>query len=334
MERIQLLENWLKEQFPDKPFTLQPASADASFRRYFRVSFEDQTLIAMDAPPQQEDCTPFLQVAEILAATGVHVPKIVAQNLGQGFLLLSDLGNTTFLQALNNQMDSADQLYGDAIGALIKLQLSQQVEGLPGYDEALLLKELNLFPDWYVAKHLRVTITEKQQAVLQSIFTRIIQNNIAQPRVLVHRDFHSRNLMVTSPNPGIIDFQDAVVGPITYDLVSLFKDAYIRWDEERILDWMIRYWEKARKAGLPVSADFAEFYRNFEWMGVQRHIKILGVFARLYYRDGKENYLDDMPLVMEYLRKTCKRYRELHLLLNLLDELNPAESDQKIGYTF
>lgn len=334
MERIRLLENWVKEQFPEKPFTLQPASADASFRRYFRVSFQDQTLIAMDAPPQQEDCTPFIQVAKILAAAGVHVPKIVAKNLDQGFLLLSDLGDTTFLQALNNQMDSADQLYGDAIDALIKLQLSQQVEGLPGYDEALLLKELNLFPDWYVAKHLRVAITEKQQAVLQSIFTRIIQNNIAQPQVLVHRDYHSRNLMVTSPNPGIIDFQDAVMGPITYDLVSLFKDAYIRWDEERILDWMIRYWEKARKAGLPVPTDFAEFYRDFEWMGVQRHIKILGVFTRLYYRDGKENYLNDLPLVMEYLRKTCKRYRELHLLLNLLDELNPAESDQKIGYTF
>jgi len=334
MKRIQLLENWLKEQFPAKPFTLQPASADASFRRYFRVSFKDQTLIAMDAPPQQEDCTPFIQIAEILAATGVHVPKIVAQNLDQGFLLLSDLGDTTFLQALNNQMDSADQLYGDAIDALIKLQMSQQVEDLPGYDEALLLRELNLFPDWYVARHLRVAISEKQQAVLQSIFTRIIQNNLAQPRVLVHRDYHSRNLMVTSPNPGIIDFQDAVVGPITYDLVSLFKDAYIRWDEERILDWMIRYWEKSRKAGLPVSTDFAEFYRDFEWMGVQRHIKILGVFARLYYRDGKENYLNDMPLVMEYLRKTCKRYRELHLLLNLLDELNPTESDQKIGYTF
>jgi len=334
MERIQLLENWLKEQFPAKPFTLQPASADASFRRYFRVSFKDQTLIAMDAPPQQEDCTPFIQVAEILAATGVHVPKIVAQNLDQGFLLLSDLGDTTFLQALNNQMDNADQLYGDAIDALIKLQLSQQVEGLPGYDEALLLRELNLFPDWYIARHLRVDISEKQQAVLQSIFTRIIQNNIAQPQVLVHRDYHSRNLMVTSPNPGIIDFQDAVMGPITYDLVSLFKDAYIRWDEERILDWMIRYWEKARKAGLPVPTDFAEFYRDFEWMGVQRHIKILGVFTRLYYRDGKESYLNDLPLVMEYLRKTCKRYRELHLLLNLLDELNPAESDQKIGYTF
>jgi len=334
MERIQQLENWVKEQFPAKPFTMQPASADASFRRYFRVSFKDQTFIVMDAPPQHEDCRPFLQVVEILAATGVHVPKVLAQNPDQGFLLLSDLGNTTFLQALNNQMDSANQLYGDAIDALIKLQLSQQVEGLPNYDEALLRRELNLFPDWYIAKHLQKDLSEKQQAVLQSIFTRIIQNNLAQPRVLVHRDYHSRNLMVTSPNPGIIDFQDAVVGPITYDLVSLFKDAYIRWDEERILDWMIRYWEKSRKAGLPVTADFAEFYRYFEWMGVQRHLKILGIFARLNYRDGKATYLNDMPLVMEYLRKACKRYRELHLLLNLLDELNPADSGQKIGYTF
>lgn len=334
MERKQLLENWVKEQFPEQPFTLQPASADASFRRYFRVSLDDRTVIVMDAPPQHEDCTPFLHVAEILAATGVHVPKILAQNLDQGFLLLSDLGHTTFLQALNDQAGSADQLYGDAIDALVKLQLSQQVEGLPGYDEALLRRELNLFPDWYIAQHLQKDLSEKQQAVLQSIFTRIIQNNLAQPRILVHRDYHSRNLMVTSPNPGIIDFQDAVVGPITYDLVSLLKDAYIRWDEERILDWTIRYWEKARKAGLPVSADFAEFYRDLEWMGVQRHIKILGIFARLNYRDGKANYLNDMPLVMEYLRKTCQRYRELHLLLNLLDELNPAESDQEIGYTF
>jgi len=334
MERIQLLENWLKEQFPAKPFILKPASADASFRRYFRVFLEEQTFIVMDAPPQHEDCTPFLQVAEILAATGVHVPKILARNQDDGFLLLSDLGNTTFLQALNSQMDMANHLYGDAIDSLVKMQLSQQVEGLPSYDEALLLRELNLFPDWYIARHLQIDLSEKQKTVLHTIFARILQNNLAQPRVLVHRDYHSRNLMVALPNPGIIDFQDAVYGPITYDLVSLFKDAYIRWDEERILDWMIRYWEKARKAGLPVSADFAEFYRDFEWMGVQRHLKVLGIFARLNYRDGKETYLNDMPLVMEYLRKACKRYRELHLLLNLLDELNPADSGQKIGYTF
>lgn len=334
MERIQLLEDWVKEQFPAMPFTMQAASADASFRRYFRISFADQTLIVMDAPPQHEDCKPFLRVTEILAATGVHIPKILARNLEQGFLLLSDLGNKTFLQALNDQRDIANHLYGDAMDALIKMQLSQQAEGLPDYDEALLLRELNLFPDWYIAKHLQKNLSEEQQVVLHTVFTRILQNNLVQPKVLVHRDYHSRNLMVTSPNPGIIDFQDAVHGPITYDLVSLFKDAYIRWDEERILDWIIRYWEKARKAGLPVSTDFAAFYRDFEWMGVQRHLKILGIFARLNYRDGKITYLDDMPLVMEYLRKACKRYRELHLLLNLLDELNPTESDQKIGYTF
>jgi aminoglycoside/choline kinase family phosphotransferase len=289
----------------------------------------------MDAPPQHEDCAPFLRVAEILAASGVHVPEILAQNQDLGFLLLSDLGNTTFLQALNDRIESAHQLYGEAIDALVKMQLSHQADSLPAYDEALLQKELGLFPDWYIAKHLQTGLTEKQQAALRTVFSRIVQNNLAQPKALVHRDYHSRNLMVTSPNPGIIDFQDAVHGPITYDLVSLLKDAYIHWDEERILDWAIRYWEKARKAGLPVSADFAEFYRDFEWMGVQRHLKVLGIFARLNYRDGKAAYLNDMPLVMHYLRKACERYRELDPLLNLLDELHPAESSgQKVGYTF
>ena len=335
MERRQLLEQWLKDQFPARPFTLQPASADASFRRYFRTSFDGQTVIVMDAPPQHEDCAPFLRVAEILAATGVHVPEILAQNLELGFLLLSDLGNTTFLHALNERIERAHELYGEATDALVKMQLAHQADSLPAYDEALLQRELDLFPDWYIAKHLQIDLTEKQQAALRAVFSRILQNNLAQPKVLVHRDYHSRNLMVTSPNPGIIDFQDAVHGPITYDLVSLLKDAYIHWDEERTLDWAIRYWEKARKAGLPVSADFAEFYRDFEWMGVQRHLKVLGIFARLNYRDGKAAYLNDMPLVMHYLRKACERYRELDPLLNLLDELHPAESSgQKVGYTF
>lgn len=334
MERTQLLENWIKDQFPEKVFTLKPASADASFRRYFRVFIDDRTFVVMDAPPQHEDCRPFLQVADILSATGVHVPNILAQNLEHGFLLLSDLGNTTFLQALTSDTARVDQLYADAIDALIQMQLSQRTEGLPDYDETLLLRELNLFPDWYIAKHLGKALSDQQTVMLSTIFARILANNLAQPKVLVHRDYHSRNLMVSTPNPGIIDFQDAVVGPVTYDLVSLFKDAYVYWDEERVLDWVIRYWEKARKAGLPVSADFAEFYRDFEWMGVQRHLKILGIFARLNYRDGKATYLDDMPLVMNYLRKACHRYSEFHLLHNLLDELNPTESDQKIGYTF
>jgi aminoglycoside/choline kinase family phosphotransferase len=335
MDRKQQLEDWVKQQFPGRPLSLQPASADASFRRYFRVSLDDRTFIVMDAPPQQEDCAPFVKVAEILTETGVHVPQILAKNLAMGFLLLSDLGNTTYLQALTAQPEHANSLYAEAADALILMQSSTRAHELPPYDEALLMRELNLFPDWYLAKHLQTALTEKQQADLRGVFTQIVQNNLAQPKVLVHRDYHSRNLMVTAPNPGIIDFQDAVLGPVTYDLVSLFKDAYIRWDEERILDWTIRYWEKSRKAGLPITGDFAEFYRDFEWMGVQRHIKVLGIFARLNYRDGKTAYLNDMPLVMEYLRKTCKRYRELAPLLNLLDELDVAAPAQpKIGYTF
>ncbi|MEK7843893.1 MAG: phosphotransferase, partial [Pseudomonadota bacterium] len=187
---------------------------------------------------------------------------------------------------------------------------------------------------WYVAKHLQAVLSAEQKAELTAVFTRILQNNLAQSRVFVHRDYHSRNLMATLPNPGILDFQDAVYGPITYDLVSLFKDAYIRWDEERVLDWLIRYWEKARKAELPVAADFAEFYRDFEWMGVQRHIKVLGIFARLCHRDGKDGYLRDMPLVMDYLRKVCERYRELGPLLLLLDALTEDKPDATIGYSF
>lgn len=345
MERFRLLENWVKTQFPDKDFTLSPASADASFRRYFRVAFSDGTLIVMDAPPQQEDCATFLHVADLFAAAGVHVPVTVKQDLARGFLLLPDLGSTTYLQALNNHphdaeaaestAHEADRLYRDAIASLLKIQLASRPGVLPDYDEALLLRELNLFPDWYLARHLKVVPRADQKAELEAIFSRIVQNNLAQPRVFVHRDYHSRNLMVTVPNPGIIDFQDAVYGPITYDLVSLFKDAYIRWDEEQILDWLIRYWEQARKLGLPVSADFAVFYRDFEWMGVQRHLKVLGIFARLNYRDGKGDYLAALPLVEDYLRKACERYGELRPLLALLDEWQANGGPQaKVGYTF
>lgn len=335
MERFRLLENWIRTQFPDKPFTLAPASADASFRRYFRVTFSDGTLIAMDAPPPQEDCAPFVHVAGLFAASGAHVPEILAQDLAQGFLLLSDLGSTTYLQALNGDADNTNRLYRDAVAALVKIQLASQANVLPDYDETLLLRELNLFPDWYLGRHLHVVPGATQKAELERIFQRIVQNNLAQPRVFVHRDYHSRNLMVTTPNPGIIDFQDAVYGPITYDLVSLFKDAYINWDEERILDWLIRYWEQARKFGLPVAGDFADFYRDFEWMGVQRHIKVLGIFSRLNYRDGKSDYLAHLPLVEEYLRKACERYRELHPLLTLLDEWTVTKSPEaKVGYTF
>ncbi|MGA8863782.1 MAG: phosphotransferase [Gallionella sp.] len=357
MQRQQQLTKWLHSLFPNEPFTLAPASADASFRRYFRVTLQKHeqndglahrrgqpdmhgvsklvgSFIAMDAPPQREDCRPFLHVARLFEAAGAHVPHLYAQDLEQGFLLLSDLGNTTYLQALaGGEAGMARTLYGDATDALINIQLASRDNELPPYGEALLMREMRLFPEWYIAKHLNVTLDDAQNAKLEAVFARIIANNLAQPRVYVHRDYHSRNLMkLEDSNPGILDFQDAVYGPITYDLASLFKDAYIRWEEADIIDWLVRYWEKARKAGLPVHNDFSEFYRDYEWMGVQRHLKVLGIFARLYHRDGKDGYLKDLPLVMSYLRAACARYIDLKPLLNLLDTLEPQIS--KEGYTF
>ncbi len=330
MERIERMHDWLRVQFPEAGWSVEPASADASFRRYFRVKADGVTHIVMDAPPQQEDCGPFLRVAELFGAAGAHVPRIVAQDVRQGFLLLSDLGHTTYLQALNE--NNADALYLDAIDALIKIQLASRQDVLPLYDETLLMREMRLFPEWYAVKHVQTELSSSQCDMLERTFTLIMLNNLAQPKVYVHRDYHSRNLMVAAPNPGVLDFQDAVYGPITYDLASLFKDAYIKWDEERVLDWCIRYWERAKKAGLPVNADFYEFYRDFEWMGVQRHIKVLGIFARLYHRDGKDGYLGDMPLVMTYLRKACERYNALTPLLRLLDELENKQA--AVGYSF
>jgi N-acetylmuramate 1-kinase len=332
MQRQNQLSEWLHSLYPDERFTLAPASADASFRRYFRATFADgQTRIVMDAPPQHEDCRPFLHVAKLFEDAGTHVPHVYAQDLTQGFLLLSDLGNTTYLQALTAA--NARGLYDDATDALIKIQLASRDNELPPYDKALLLREMRLFPEWYIAKHLKVTLSDAQNAKLETVFARIIANNLAQPRVYVHRDYHTRNLMlVEENNPGILDFQDAVYGPITYDLASLFKDAYIRWEEAEVIDWLVRYWEKARKAGLPVHEDFSVFYRDYEWMAVQRHLKVLGIFARLYHRDGKDGYLKDLPLVMAYLRAACARYIDLKPLLNLLDTLEPQIGRE--GYTF
>lgn len=330
MKRQQQIKAWLQSKFPDNLFDISPASADASFRRYFRATFTDRTLIVMDAPPQQEDCRPFIHVAQLFGAAGVHVPQVLAQDLEQGFLLLTDLGNTTYLQALN--ASNAHELYGAATDALITIQLASREFELPPYDKALLMREMYLFPEWYVAKHLQIMLDEKQNAALETVFQRILQNNLAQPRVFVHRDYHSRNLMVSTPNPGILDFQDAVYGPITYDLASLFKDAYIHWEEAEVLDWLIRYWEKARKSGLPVHSDFSDFFRDYEWMGVQRHLKVLGIFARLYYRDSKNGYLKDLPLVMDYLRRACGRYVDLKPLLHILDTLEKKQP--VVGYTF
>ncbi len=314
------------------PATLRPASSDASFRRYFRVDTVDgNSLIAMDAPPPQEDVKPFIHVADLFGATGVSVPKILAQDVDAGFLLLTDLGNTTYLHQLN--ADTAHKLYMDAIDALILLQTQSRAESLPPYDRALLSREMQLFPDWYINHHLKLTLSAEQSATLDKVFEVLLENNLAQPQVYVHRDYHSRNLMVLPQgNPGIIDFQDAVYGPITYDLVSLLRDAYVQWDEAMVLDWVIRYWERARQAGLPVNADIDTFYRDFEFMGLQRHLKVLGIFSRLAYRDGKQQYLQDIPLVMEYTLKTARRYRELIPLVRLLEKLE--NNAPQVGYTF
>jgi len=346
LHRLEQLHAWLAATLPGQPFDLAPASADASFRRYFRLTFADgsPSCIVMDAPPEQEDVRPWLHVAELFRAAGAHVPEVLAQDLDQGFLLLSDLGSTTYLNALQPpagqapDLHRAAHLYADALGALAAIQCASRPGVLPEYDRALLLRELQLFPEWYIARHKGVTLTDKESATLDAAFEKILAVNLAEPQVFVHRDYHSRNLMLLEPsaglgaNPGIIDFQDAVYGPISYDLVSLFKDAYIRWDEDFILDMLIRYWETARKLGLPVRAEFADFHRDFEWMGVQRHIKVLGIFARLCHRDGKDGYLADMPLVMDYLRRACKRWRELGPLLKLLDRLEPEQT--QVGYTF
>lgn len=334
MNREELLRSWLHQIIPNESINLTTASADASFRRYFRVHMANQNLIAMDAPPPQEDCRPFVHVAEILLQAGLNVPRIIAQDLERGFLLLSDLGDTTYLSRLNE--NTADALYRDASNALITMQLASKKGALPAYDEALLTREMQLFPDWYIAKNLSITLDQADVQVLQTTFAALNQNILAQAPVYVHRDYHSRNLMVCEDdgdqNPGVLDFQDAVYGPITYDLVSLFRDAYIGWEEERVLDWTVRYWQAARQAGLPVSADFADFYRDFEWMGVQRHIKVLGIFARLCHRDGKDGYLKDMPLVMDYLRRACARYIELRPMLRLLDRIE--KNQPQVGYTF
>ena len=330
MQRQEQLHHWLATVLAKAPYSLAPASADASFRRYFRIDLNGHTLIVMDAPPEHEDCRPFVHVAEVMANAGLNVPHVLEKDLAQGFLLLSDLGDTTYLGALNAA--TASDLYRDASQALIKLQLASREGVFPAYDEALLTREMQLFPDWYVGRHLGHELDEAQQAMLHKTFALLNRNILAQGQVYVHRDYHSRNLMVCDVNPGVLDFQDAVHGAITYDLVSLLKDAYIAWDEDQVLDWAVRYWQMAKKAHLPVPQDFAEFYRDFEWMGAQRHIKVLGIFARLYHRDGKDGYLKDMPLVMNYLRSVCARYVELMPLLRVLAQLEKREP--QTGYTF
>jgi aminoglycoside/choline kinase family phosphotransferase len=394
------------------PATLRLASADASFRRYFRIDRIDRaagSCIIMDAPPALEDCAPFVKIAALMAEAGLNAPRVLAWDKAQGFMLLSDLGSQTMMQLIQQQApldpfppvgSPIHQLYMDAVDALIAWQLSSRPGVLAAYDDALLSRELQLFPDWYIAKHRGITVDAGLQEKLNGFFAQIKDSNLNSlggARVFVHRDFMPRNLMAPtlvaartalppkgavppwggpaaglmaptlvaartalppegavppwggpaaglmppsvgtaeslSPSRlGVLDFQDAVYGPITYDIASLMRDAFLSWDEEFVLDITIRYWQKARKAGLPVGDDFGEFYRAVEWMGLQRHLKILGIFARLTLRDGKPHYLADTPRFIKYARSTASRYRQLGPLMVLLDEIEGNET--RVGYTF
>jgi N-acetylmuramate 1-kinase len=308
--------------------TLRPASSDASFRRYFRLDVGHAgSLIAMDAPPDREDSRPFVKVAQLFGAAGVTTPRIVAADLPRGLLLISDLGQTTYLQALESGADGAT-LYPDALESLVRIQAATRANTLPPYDRERLLAELRLFPDWYIARHLQSELEEQEQVELARVFETLIACALSQPGVFVHRDYHSRNLMVLEQgNPGVLDFQDAVMGPPTYDLVSLLRDAYFEWPEDQQIDWAARYWERARAARLPLASDFAELWRNMEWIGLQRSLKVLGIFARLYHRDGKDRYLGDLPRVMRAARRVVERYAcfdGLRRLLDRLEERAPA----------
>ena len=320
--------------------TLRIASADASFRRYLRVDSPAGSLIVMDAPPDKEDCKPFADVAQLLHQAGLKAPKVLDWDAANGFMLLTDLGAQTMMQVINPQAPPPLSLYLEAVDTLVQWQLASRPGVLPAYDHALLSRELELFPQWYIGEHRKVTLDTAQRKTLDEAFATITQHNLAWPSVFVHRDFMPRNLMVGAGGVarvhdeklGVLDFQDAVHGPITYDIASLMRDAFLSWEEDFCLDVTIRYWEKARKAGLPVGDDFGEFYRGVEWMGLQRHLKVAGIFARLTLRDGKPQYLADTPRFIRYILATCERYRELKPLLRLIESVEGIEVAS--GYSF
>lgn len=328
-KRLQHLREWLEPSlqrlFAERGWgavpaaDLLPASSDASFRRYFRWQHEGRSLIIMDAPPPQEDCRPFVKVAQMLAGAGLNVPQILAADLDQGFLLLSDLGRQTYLDVIDSS--NADALFRDAMQALLALQQLPQDADMPRYDEALLRRELQLFPEWYLQRHLGLSLSAEQQARWEESCGLLIDSALAQPRVLVHRDFMPRNLMLSEPNPGVLDFQDAVFGPVTYDITCLFKDAFLSWPEDRVQGWLGDYWQLAREAGVPVPASLEQFLRASDLMGVQRHLKVIGIFARICHRDGKPRYLADVPRFFAYIQAVLSRRPELNALAQLLAEL-------------
>ena len=337
-QREAAFARWLAAVAPAhrlQPESLAPASADASFRRYFRVARADGgSCIVMDAPPRQEDVRPFVQVALAIGEAGLNGPRVLAGDIEQGFLLLSDLGTELYLAALQRaDAPRADTLMRDAIAALVQWQLKVPAGNLPPYDEALLMRELALFPEWCVQREFGVQWGEAENLRWQKVCRLLIDSALAQPTVAVHRDWMPRNLMVAQPNPGILDFQDAVRGPVSYDVASLLRDAFLSWDEEREIDWAVRYWSEARRAGVPLGdamdRDFGEFWRALEWMGLQRHLKVLGIFCRLKHRDGKPAYAEDLPRFFAYATQVATRYAPLKPLLSLLEPmsgLKPAQA--------
>jgi aminoglycoside/choline kinase family phosphotransferase len=291
---------------------IAPASADASFRRYFRVTRDADSYIVMDAPPDKEDSAPFLKVARMLAALNLNVPIVLARDMARGFLLLSDLGSRQYLDELSSP-EAADRLYADALTALRTMQTADAAisRDLPRYDRAMLMREMELLPEWFLHHHLRTSIDGQERSMLNALFENLAQAAASQPVSFVHRDYHSRNLLVTAhDNPGILDFQDAVWGPVTYDLASLLKDCYIAWPPARVRAWVMEYRERLLEDGFELSADPSKFMRWFDLIGLQRHIKVLGIFARLFYRDGKPQYLKDLPRVLSYARDTASSYAE------------------------
>ncbi len=334
MQRQTELKNWLAAQYPGRDFELSFAAADADFRRYFRAVFADgESVICMDAPPDKMSIAPYLKVQKLFDA--VNVPQVLRFDEAQGFMVLNDLGSTTFLTAMQHDTRKVvhKALLLEAIDELVLLQKSSREDALPVYDHETMLREINLFPEWFAAKELGKPFTFKQKQLWQQVVDVLLPPLLAQTQVYVHRDYIVRNLMLQSGRPGVLDFQDALYGPISYDLVSLLRDAFIEWEEEFVLDLVIRYWEKARTAQLPVPADFDEFYRWFEWMGVQRHLKVAGIFARLYFRDGKDKYRPEIPRFLNYLRRTSRRYADLAPLYALLVDL-VGDDELQTGYTF
>ena len=325
--RLQQLTAWFDQQLPRlfadhesiPQGTLTPASSDASFRRYFRWEAQGRSLILMDAPPPQEDCSPFVKVAALLSTAGVHVPRVLASDLQRGFLLLDDLGRQTYLDVIDSA--NADALFDDAVDALLAFQQLPLDAGLPQYDEALLRRELQLFPDWYLKHERGIEWQGEELAAWQRLCTLLVNSALAQPQVLVHRDFMPRNLMLSAPNPGVLDFQDAVYGPVTYDITCLYKDAFLSWPQARVDAWLERYWQQARERGIAVPERFEDFLRASDLMGVQRHLKVIGIFARICHRDGKPRYLGDVPRFFTYLDEVVARRPELAELGTLLASL-------------